>query len=382
MKSLAIVALLAAAAAPVAAQVTSINFLAERTLATGLQYGGTTTGGISGLAYDASTGRYVGLSDDRSQLNPARFYDLDISYAAGSLNVGFSGVTTLRRADGIAYPTLSLDPEGIALANGNRIVVTSEGDTANGIAPFISTYDRTSGQLVSSFNVANRYIPDGTTPATQTRGVRNNLAFESMTRTPDASSYFSATENALAQDGPTATPTNGTNNRIMRFDAAGNRTGEFVYVADPVVAAPIPSNQFFTSGLVEMLALDNNHLIVMERSFSIGVGFAVKLYEVTLDGATDVTSIDSVANLSGITTVSKRLILDLGTLGLTLDNLEALALGPTLPSGGQLLIIASDNNFSSAQVQQFLAFDLATVPTPGAAGLLALGGLVATRRRR
>lgn len=382
MKSLAIVALIAAAAAPVAAQVTSINFLAERTLPTGLQFGGTTTGGISGLAYDAATGRYVGISDDRSQFNAARFYDLDINYAAGVLNVGFAGVTTLRRADGTAYPTLSLDPEGIALASGNRVVVTSEGDTATGIAPFISTYDRSTGQVVSSFDVATRYLPNGTTPATLTRGVRNNLAFESLTRTPDASTYFSATENALAQDGPVATPSNGTNNRILRFDAAGNRTGEFVYVADPVAAAPIPSNQFFTSGLVEMLALDNNRLIAMERSFSIGVGFTVKLYEITLDGATDVTDIDSVANLSGITAVSKRLILDLSTLGLTLDNLEALALGPTLPSGGQLLIIASDNNFSAAQVQQFLAFDLATVPTPGTAGLLVLGGLIAARRRR
>ncbi len=386
MKSRTVLSLLVAVAASLPAvsmaQVTSLMYLGSRNLPTGLQFGGTTTGGISGLAYDEATGGYVGISDDRSQVNAARFYNLDINYTAGALNVGFTGVTTLRRADGTAYPALSLDPEGIALASGNRVVVTSEGDTNNGIAPFINTYDRSSGQLVSSFNIAPRYIPNGVPPATITRGVRNNLAFESMTRTPDASAYFSATENALFQDGPTASVAAGTNCRVLRFDSSGQQNGEFAYRADPIAAAPVPSTQFATAGLVEMLAIDNTHLIAMERSFSIGVGFSVKLYEVSLDGATDISNTDSIANLTGITTVSKRLLLDLGTLGLTLDNLEALALGPTLPSGGRMLVIASDNNFDTNQVQQFLAFDLGIVPSPSAAALLAISGLAAARRRR
>jgi len=108
----------------------------------------------------------------------------------------------------------------------------------------------------------------------------------------------------------------------------------------------------------------------------------VKLYEVGLDGATDISSTDSIANLTCIITVAKRLLLDPGTLGLTLDNLEALALGAKLPSGGRILVIASDNNFDANRIQQFLAFDLGVVSSPGAAALLAIGGLAAARRGR
>ncbi len=46
----------------------------------------------------------------------------------------------------------------------------------------------------------------------------------------------------------------------------------------------------------------------------------------------------------------------LDALGLTLDNLEGLTLGPVLPDGRQTLLIVSDNNFSPTQVTQFLAF--------------------------
>jgi len=76
------------------------------------------------------------------------------------------------------------------------------------------------------------------------------------------------------------------------------------------------------------------------------------------------------------------LLIDLGTLGLTLDNLEALALGATLPSGSRTLVIASHNNFDAIQVKQFLAFDLGVVSSSNAAALLAIGGLAAARRGR
>ncbi len=36
---------------------------------------------------------------------------------------------------------------------------------------------------------------------TQTAGIRNNLAFESLTISPDQKTLFTATENALFQDG-------------------------------------------------------------------------------------------------------------------------------------------------------------------------------------
>ena len=56
--------------------------------------------------------------------------------------------------------------------------------------------------------------------------------------------------------------------------------------------------------------------------------------------------------------VSKQLLLDLTALGITLDNLEGLALAPPLADGRTPLIIVSDNNFGAFQFTQFLAFAL------------------------
>jgi hypothetical protein len=51
-------------------------------------------------------------------------------------------------------------------------------------------------------------------------------------------------------------------------------------------------------------------------------------------------------------------VLDLSTLGIYLDNLEGMALGPRLPDGTQSLLLVSDDNFSNSQLTQFLLFRL------------------------
>ena len=53
--------------------------------------------------------------------------------------------------------------------------------------------------------------------------------------------------------------------------------------------------------------------------------------------------------------------IDLDVLGLTLDNLEGMTLGPRLPNGDRALIIMSDNNFTPGQVSQFLLFSASKV---------------------
>jgi hypothetical protein len=100
----------------------------------------------------------------------------------------------------------------------------------------------------------------------------------------------------------------------------------------------------------------------MERSFSVGApgtGNTIKLYTLALPGADDVNGLDSLAGaLGGIRTVEKTPLLDLRTLGLPLDNIEGMAMGPTLPDGRRSLILVSDNNFAASQFTQFLLFAL------------------------
>ena len=56
--------------------------------------------------------------------------------------------------------------------------------------------------------------------------------------------------------------------------------------------------------------------------------------------------------------MEKSLLLDLRTLGLPLDNIEGMAIGPTLPDGRRSLILVSDDNFAATQFTQFLLFAL------------------------
>jgi hypothetical protein len=53
------------------------------------------------------------------------------------------------------------------------------------------------------------------------------------------------------------------------------------------------------------------------------------------------------------------LLLDLDELGIPLDNVEGLTLGPRLPDGGRSIVLVSDDNFAASQFTQFLLFALA-----------------------
>lgn len=370
--------------------VTDIEFLGEVTFPTNFTFEGTQVGGLSGITYDAENQVYYSISDDRSQINPARFYTLQIDLSDGKLNTGdltFQDATTLSDINGNPFAALSIDLEGIALTDAGTIYISSEGE-ANPVAgrvtnPFVNEFDLTTGKQLSTLPIPEKFLPttsfqdlngDGAItnadqPFTPTSGIRNNLALESLTITPDRRFLYTATENALAQDGAAADLNVASPSRILKYDlTTGQPVGEFVYITDPVEVESVPAGQFKTNGLVDLLALDNTGtLLSLERSFSTGVGNSIKLYQVQLQGATDVSSVDSLTGLEANPVAQKRLLFDFAELGLTLDNIEGITLGDTLPDGRRSLIVVSDNNFSATQFTQVLAFAIDTETTPGVA---------------
>ncbi len=314
------------------------DFLGQATLPPGTSYRDTTVGGLSGITYDPQRRVYYAISDDRSQLDPARFYTLRLDLRGGLSDgdVTLLDVTTLLDDDGQPFEPLSLDPEGIALTRDRRLVITSEGDASRLIDPFVRTF-RLDGRSDETFEVPAAYRPD----AAGTRGVRTNLGFESAGVTPDGRTFFTGTENALVQDGPAAAVGVPSPSRLLRYDArTGRLEREYRYLTDPVAQPPVPPDAFAVNGLVELLPLGGRSLLAMERSFSVGVGNAVRIYRVTLDGGT----------------ARKSLLFDLADLGITLDNVEGMTFGPRLPDGRRSLVLVSDDNFSPTQVTQFLAF--------------------------
>ncbi|NJN88413.1 MAG: phytase, partial [Leptolyngbyaceae cyanobacterium SL_7_1] len=347
--------------------VADVELLGTVTFATGTSFEGTNLGGLSGLTYDAENDQYYAISDDRSEFNPARFYTLSIDLSDGTLSDGdvtFTDVTTLTDAAGNPFPTFSVDPEDIALTADGTLIIPSEGEVNPGLGritnPFVNEFSINGGQ------VSQLPVPDKFLASAGDTGIRNNLAFESATITPDGRFLYVATENALKQDGGAANLEDGSLARILKYDLTTNElVQEFVYEVEPVAVAPNPAGSFGTNGLVDLLAIDNSGtLIAMERSFSTGIGNTVKLFEVRTQGALDVSGLDDLFFEDEGTAfeidpaVSKEEILDFADLGVVPDNLEGIEFGPTLANGQRSLIAVADNNFSNTQATQFIALGL------------------------
>jgi hypothetical protein len=126
-----------------------------------------------------------------------------------------------------------------------------------------------------------------------------------------------------------------------------------LYVLDPP-----PAGASF-NGLVEILALPKEgYFLSLERTQGIA-GFGVKLFQVVNANATDTSRIESLAgNIENLQPLAKKLLQDLGELGIELDNQEGMTLGPRLRDGSQSLLLVSDDNFQKSQVNQFLLFRL------------------------
>ena len=127
--------------------------------------------------------------------------------------------------------------------------------------------------------------------------------------------------------------------------------------ASPTAAVTEAPPEEAGNGLVEVLPLSPWRLLSMERSFSVGAGNTVRLYGVSLLGATDVLGDADLDDTPGrVRPARKRLVLDLDVLGLTLDNIEGMTLGPRQGRHGRALVLVSDNNFTPGQDTQLLLF--------------------------
>ncbi|MEO0834419.1 MAG: choice-of-anchor I family protein [Cyanobacteria bacterium J06642_3] len=339
------------------ADASAIEFIGEVSFETGFTFGDTEVGGLSGLTFDRINDVFYIISDDQSIVNDARYYDVAIDLSDGALDEGdieFVNVTTLFNAAGDPFSTGSVDAEGIALNSEGQLFISTEGDSDNLIDPLIGEFTL-SGEVFNELPLNEILLPT----VDQTSGVQDNLALESLTITPDGESLFTANENALFQDGDIATLEAVSPVRIIEYDLeTEEEVGQFFYETDPIPVAPDPADGFADNGLVELLALDNEgKFLALERSFAEGVGNNIRIYEIDLADAPDISGVDSLSD-TDITAVEKDLLLDFDDLGIDLDNTEAISFGEILPDGRQSLIVVSDNNFSDSQETQFLAFAL------------------------
>lgn len=347
-----------------------LRLIGEALLPHRLQFQGTTAGGLSGIDYDEASGLYYLLSDDGSNINPARFYTARLSLEPDRVGEPtLTGVTVLRQADGSPYPAALRgiqvpDPEGIRWRPASQTLLwTSEGHALTGAAPSLRE-SRADGTLVREFALPAMF------DFQLTQGPRINLALEGLALSPDGSRAWIAMESALRQDGqPPTVHAPGGPCRFTQLDlASGQTVRQIAYVPDAIPRPPVAPATHANNGVTEILMLDANRMLVLERAYMAGhdalAGNSLRLYLIDTREGTDTLKMPALQP-GAYQPVAKLLLADFsaftgagpGPRLARLDNTEGMSWGPRLPNGNRSLHFISDDNFNSRQITQWLAFE-------------------------
>jgi len=349
--------------------ISQLKFLGEYDVPNGKQFKETTIGGLSGIDHDEKRDVYYLISDDRSAINPARFYTAKIYVKESGIDsVEFIDVRSLLQKNGKVYPNSKQDPlhtpdpEDIRYnPAGEEIIWSSEGERIvkpNNIVledPGVMTIDR-NGDYKDSFELpVNMHMH-----ATE-NGPRQNSVFEGATFSNDHKNLFVSVEEPIYEDGPRAGGKDSTAwIRIIKFDAETKKpVAEFAYQIEPVAYRAIPPGAYKINGVSDILWIEENKIMVVERCFSTGrLSCTIRVFLADLNGATNIADINSLQTHPAEKPVLKKLLLNMDKLGRYIDNIEGITFGPILPNGHRSLIFVSDNNFSLLQRTQFLFFEI------------------------
>ncbi|MBE7173969.1 MAG: esterase-like activity of phytase family protein [Williamsia sp.] len=349
--------------------ISHLSFINVVELPHNIQYKNTTVGGLSSIDYDAKTGQYYMICDDRSNTNPARYYTARIKISSKGIDsVQFVDVTTLLQPDGSPFPDYykdalhACDPEGLRYnphedvwvwsSEGERLV--KPGDTVL-TDPSINVMQK-DGRHLYSFD-----LPSNLHMQAREQGPRRNGVFEGLAFSDDGQTLYASVEEPLYEDGPRA----GLGDtagwiRIIRYDVVSRRPlAQYAYRIDPVAHPPSKPGEFIINGVPDILFLDKQHLLVTERSFSTGYpNCTIKLYLADLSGATDVSAVSSLQQPASFHPITKKLLLNLDSLHIYIDNVEGATFGPPLPNGHKTLVLVADNNFEQQEKTQFFLFEV------------------------
>ena len=205
----------------------------------------------------------------------------------------------------------------------------------------------------------------------------DNRGLESLTRRPDGKEMWTANEEALTVDGPTASQTAGTVVRLQRFTVDENRVTpaeQYAYAVEPIHSAiglPV------CSGLSDLVELPDGRMLTLERSAREGLPpFETRIYLIDFTGATDISKGDLADCLKGKSyrPVAKIELFKSTKIG---ENLEGLCLGPKLANGNWAILGVVDNGdpISKNTLVAFELSDPTSLPIE-TIGMAAGGGVI------
>ena len=349
--------------------ISSIKLLGQYDVPFNLNYNNTTVGGLSGIDYDAVNNLYYFICDDRSAINPARFYTAKISITPTGIDtLYFTGVQNLLQPGGDHYPGSlqdpihTPDPEAIRYNPLlQQLTWSSEGERR-----FTKTDTILQDPEVNIISLDGKYV-DAIKIPTMLRmqkdeaGPRQNGTLEGMTFANNYQSLFLSMEEPLYEDGPRAdTFDSNAFIRIMEYDVNSKiNLRQFAYKLEPVAYPALPSTAFKINGVPDILAIGNGQLLIIERSFSSGrLPCTIRLYIADYNKATDIKGVRSLKDNTGFTPATKKLLLNMDELGIYTDNIEGVCFGPILPNGNKTLIFIADNNFNPLERTQVFVFEI------------------------
>lgn len=357
----------------------AVRLLGERTLPHKLRFRGTTVGGFSGIDYDPRTGRYLLVSDDRSAVDPARFYTADIELDAGGLHdVVLTGVTFFRRPDGKAYPSLDeWGTEQFDFGPGDRNVFGTVDPEEIRVDPRTGSMlwshegilaESSAGQRIlvePALRISNpdgRFLRDLPIPRNELYsggcGPRQDHAIESLTFARNGELVVSVLEDPLLTDGSEPTERAGGVTRITVQSVQGAVLAQYAYELDPLPEGRADGN----AGVASILACEpatSTRFLLLERAFVPGSGNRIRVYVADVSRATDVLALPSLVG-APIEPARKTLLVDLADVGLEgLENIEGMTWGPDVCTGERTLVLVSDDNFAATQRTQVVALAMA-----------------------
>ena len=325
-------------------------------------------GGLSAIDYTGKENLYVVLSDrgagDGAASFPCRFHYVELKLNPENRSIDFkldrtamlkdasgkslTGSLSQLKAWDKAERCPSYDPEGIRSLGDAGVVISDE------YGPFIDQF-ASDGRHIKNFALpASFQLSEKLNPAF-TQGAFSNRGLEGIAISPDGKTIVGAMQGPLVQDGRIEkNKCLGVWTRWIVIDAASGTSRQWAYKLD---------NE--STGISEVLAVDSNRFLVLERDSNAGDAAKIKrIYLADASGATDITQVQSMRQGPPEATVviRKTLLIDLlnpayGFAGSNApEKPEGITWGPKLSDGRRLLMLCFDNDFEPANPTIFVAF--------------------------
>lgn len=333
-----------------------LNFLDEYVIPAKTYYKNVEIGGLSGIDFKNDT---LYLIDDRST-KPIIYSLKWKAYGSKIYKLTFLNSINLKETDNV-FRKKSMDLESIRIGKKNNFWLSSEGNINASKNPSIFQID-TDGKFLKEMQLPSYFEVGGNNSPI------SNRVFESISWGFKNKNLWVATELPLQYDGKI--PQLWKTYSPVRFTKFNTITGEaelqFTYNLDRVVR--IPFLPLYVNGITEILHLNQNEFLVVERSFSAGRGKKsnrIKLFLANYKETTNTLTKEKLNKRDHIVSAKKELLLDFKKIRKQLpskriDNIEGLCFGPTLANGNKTLLLVSDNNFNSFgdQITQIIWLEL------------------------